>query len=187
MDCPVRCSLRANAVFIFTLARRFVGPIRKTPNHSSVKPGSRIGLHRDGNGAHVELAFPWPDYFRNYDFEYSDGDGLYRRRYAEGEASWSVRPDRRGFRRRVHVRTCDWRIGQRCESASRVLDCSRSYPGKLALGLLFRSRIAFARTAETLSTTPRKSSRLADTTAFASRTLAAHHDPVSCIRFPQRL
>src|SRR5713101_6906857 len=69
MERSVRGSLRANAIFLFTLARRLVGSIRKTPNHSAVKPWSRIGLHRNGDGADVKLAFPRPNYFRNHDFK----------------------------------------------------------------------------------------------------------------------
>ena len=36
-------------------------------------------------------------------------------------------------------------------------------------------------------TAPRESGRLADATAFASRTLAADHDPISCLSCPQCL
>src|SRR5881398_3532269 len=57
MERSVRSRLRAYAVFLFTLARGIVGSIRKTPNHSAVKPWSRLGLHRDGDGADLKLAF----------------------------------------------------------------------------------------------------------------------------------
>src|SRR4029077_17077316 len=110
MDRPVGGCLRADAVLLFTLSRSFVRSVWKTPDHPALKSGSRIGLHRDGDGAHVELAFPRPNYFRHYDFKHSDRDGLHRRRYAEAKASWSVRPDRRGIRRRIHVRPGDWWI-----------------------------------------------------------------------------
>src|SRR5580765_2586381 len=107
----VRGGLCADAVFLFTLTRSFVRSIWKTAHHPALKSRSRFGLHRDGNGAHIELAFPWPNYFRNHDFKHSHRDGLYRRRYAEGKTSWSVWVDRRGIRRRIHVRTSNWWIG----------------------------------------------------------------------------
>src|SRR4051812_20264291 len=56
MERAIRGGLRADAIFLFTLARSFVGSVRKTPNHPSVEPWSRIGLHRNGHGAHVKLA-----------------------------------------------------------------------------------------------------------------------------------
>src|SRR5262245_8785405 len=89
MERSIRRCLRAYAVFVFTIPRRFVRPVRKAPNHPALQSRSRIGLHRDGYGAVVKLAFPWTNYFRNHDFEHSDGHGLYRRRDAEGEASRS--------------------------------------------------------------------------------------------------
>ncbi len=107
----VRGGLRADAVFLFTLARSFVRSVWKTANHPALKSRSRIGLHRDGDGAHVELAFPRSNYFRNHDFKHSHRDGLHRRRYAEGKASWSIRPDRRGIRRsdsRSDQQLVDW-------------------------------------------------------------------------------
>src|SRR5215469_5338660 len=107
MERPVRSSLRAYAVFVFTLARGFVGSIWKTSDHPALKPRSRIGLHRDGYGTHVKLAFPWPNYFRYYDVKHSDGDGLHRGRHAERKTSWGIRADRRGIRNRIYVRTCD--------------------------------------------------------------------------------
>src|SRR5215471_20415963 len=107
MERSFRGSLRAYAVFVFTMARRFVGPIRKAPNHFAFEPRSRIGLHRDGYGALVELALSWPNYFRNHDFEYSDGHGLYRGRHAEGKAGRSVRSDRCGIWHRIYLRTRD--------------------------------------------------------------------------------
>src|SRR6184192_730376 len=121
---PIRCGLRADAVFLFTLTRSFVRSVWKTPDHPALKSGSRIGLHRDGDGAHVELAFPGPNYFRHHDFKHSDRDGLHRRRYAETKASWSVRHDRRGIRHWIHVRPGDRWIGGRRQSASGILDCS---------------------------------------------------------------
>src|SRR5215831_18358867 len=136
----------ARFAVVFALARRFVRPLRKAPNHSAFESRPWTGLHRDGDGAHAELAVPRPNYFRNNDFEYSDGDGLYRRRYSEGEASRSLWSHRCGVRHRFHVRTCHWWIGWRFQSSSRILDCSCSQPRKLALGLLLRSRIAIART-----------------------------------------
>src|SRR4029077_17236658 len=111
MDRPFRGGLRADAVFLFTLARSFVRSIWKTPNHPALKSRSRIGLHRDGDGAHVELALPRSNYFRNHDFKHSHRDGLHRRRDAERKTSWSVRADRRGIRRRIHIRTSNWWIG----------------------------------------------------------------------------
>src|ERR1041385_2323897 len=186
MERSVRSGLRANAIFLFTLARRFVGSIRKTPDHPALKPRSRIGLHRDGDGAHVKLAIPRPNYFRNHDFKHSDCNGLHRGRHAERKTSWSVWAHRRGIRDRVHIWTCNWRVGGRRQSASRFLDSSHSKPGELALGLLLRSGIALARPAKNLSTAPFKSGWLADTTTFASRTLATDLDPVSCVFFPQR-
>src|SRR5262249_38970238 len=126
MERAFRRSLRTDAVFVFTLARRFIRPIREAPNHSAFEPWSGIGLHRHGDGAIVELAFSRPNYFRNNDFKYSDGDGLYRRRYSEGKTRRSVRPDRCGIRYWIYVRTGNWRIGWRYQSAPCVLDCSRS-------------------------------------------------------------
>src|SRR5262249_4119539 len=111
MERSVCGGLCTYAVLVFTLARRFVRPIRKTPNHPAVKPRSRIGLHRYGHGAHVELAFPRPDYFRNHHFKYSDRDGVYRRCHAERKTSGSIRPDWCRIRHRVHVRTRNWRFG----------------------------------------------------------------------------
>src|SRR5947208_11938706 len=111
MERPVRGGLRTDAVFLFTLARSFVRSIWKTPDHPALKSRSRIGLYRDGDGAHVELAFPGPNYFRHHDFKHSDRDGLHPRRYTERKASWSVRPDRRRGRRRVHFRPSEWWIG----------------------------------------------------------------------------
>src|SRR5215831_9907087 len=108
MERSFRGSLRAYAVFVFTMAWRFVRPIRKAPNHFAFESRSRIGLHRDGYGALVEVAFPRPNYFRNHDFEYSDGHGLYCGRHAEGKAGRSVRFDRCGIRHRIYVRTRDW-------------------------------------------------------------------------------
>src|SRR6266567_990705 len=105
MDRSVRGSLRAYAVFVFALARCLVGSIRKTPDHPALKPRSRIGLHRDGHGTDLKLAFPRANYFRNHDFKYSDGYGLYRGRHTERKTSWSIRPDRRGIWDRIHVRT----------------------------------------------------------------------------------
>src|SRR6266581_7182872 len=112
MERSVRSGLRAYAVFLFTLARSFVRSIWKTADHPALKSRSRIGLHRHGDGTHVELAFPRPNYFRNHDFKHSHRDGLHRRRYAERKASWSVRPDRGGIRHRIYVRTCNWRISR---------------------------------------------------------------------------
>src|SRR4029077_4527411 len=126
MDRPFRGGLRADAVLLFTLARSFVRSVWKTPDHPALKSGSRIGLHRDGDGADVELALPRPNYFRHHDFKHSDRDGLHRRRHAEAKASWSIRHDWRGIRDRIHVGTSNWWIGRRFQSASRVLDCSRS-------------------------------------------------------------
>src|SRR5262245_7496568 len=186
MECSFRGGVRAYTVFVFALARRFVRPLRKAPNHSAFESRPWTGLHRDGDGAHAELAVPRPNYFRNNDFEYSDGDGLYRRRYSEGEASRSLWSHRCGVRHRFHVRTCHWWIGWRCQSSSRILDCSCSQPRKLALGLLLRSRIAIARTTKSLSTTPGESSWFTEATAFPSRTLATDNDPVSCLLFTQR-
>ena len=97
MERAVRGGLRTDAILLFALARSFVGSVSQTPDHSALKSRSRIGLHRDGDGAHVELAFPRPNYFRNHDFKHSDRDGLHRRRYAERKTSWSIRPDRRGI------------------------------------------------------------------------------------------
>src|SRR6266550_6866026 len=108
----VRGGLRPYAVFLFTLARSFVRSIWKTANHPALQSRSRIGLHRDGDGTDLKLAFPRANYFRNHDFKYSDGYGLYLRRYAERKASWSVRPDRGGIRHRIYVRTCNWRISR---------------------------------------------------------------------------
>src|SRR5205809_696952 len=65
MERPVRGGLRADAVCLFTLARSVIRSIWKTPDHSALKSRSRLGLHRDGDGAHVELALPRPNYFRN--------------------------------------------------------------------------------------------------------------------------
>src|SRR5216110_3815660 len=110
MERPIRCGLRADAVFLFTLTRSFVRSFWKTPDHPALKSRSRIGLHRDGDGAHVELAFPRPNYFRNHDFKHSHRDGLHRRRYAERKTSWSVRADRRVIRRRIYIRTRNWWI-----------------------------------------------------------------------------
>src|SRR4029077_2615168 len=121
-----RSGLRTDAVFLFTFARSFVRSIWKTADHPALKSRSRIGLHRDGDGAHVELAFSRPNYFGNHDFKHSHRDGLHRRRYAERKTSWSVRADRRGIRRRIHIRASNWWIGWRRQSASRVLDCSRA-------------------------------------------------------------
>ena len=112
MERAVRSGLCAYAVFLFTLARGIVGSIRQTADHPALQSRSRIGLHRDGDGADLKLAFPRANYFRNHDFKYSDGYGLYRRRYAERKTSWSVRPDRRGIRHRIYVRTCNWRISR---------------------------------------------------------------------------
>src|SRR5205809_6897031 len=126
MERPVRCGLRTDAVFLFTLTRSFVRSVWKTPDHPALKSRSRIGLHRDGDGAHIELAFPGPNYFRHHDFKHSDRDGLHRRRYTERKASWSVRPDRRRVRRWIHVRPGDWWIGRRRQAASGVLDWSCS-------------------------------------------------------------
>src|SRR2546423_175756 len=112
MERPVRGGLRADAIFLFTLARRLVGSIRKTSDHPALKPRSRIGLHRDGDGTDLKLAFPRANYFRNHDFKYSDGYGLYRRRHAERKARRSSRPDRRGIWDRIHVRTCNWRVSR---------------------------------------------------------------------------
>src|SRR2546430_7209880 len=149
MERPIRCGLRADAVFLFTLTRSFVRSVRKTPDHPALKSRSRIGLHRDGDGAHIELAFPRPNYFRNHDFKHSDRDGLHSRRYAEAKASRSVRHDRRGIRHWIHVRPSDWWIGGRCQSAFRIFDCSSAYPGEVALGLVFCSAILGAKSAET--------------------------------------
>src|SRR4029077_6999220 len=99
----VRGGLCADAVFLFTSARSFVRSIWKTTDHPALKSRSRIGLHRDGDGAHVELAFSRPNFFSNHDFKPSPREGLHRRRYAERKTSWSVRADRRGIRRRVHI------------------------------------------------------------------------------------
>ncbi len=74
--------------FFSPCARRFVGSVWETPGHPALKSRSRIGLHRDGDGAHVELAFSRPNYFRHHDFKHSDCDGLHRRRYAERKTSW---------------------------------------------------------------------------------------------------
>src|SRR5690349_3595032 len=98
MERSLRGSLRAYAVFLFTFARSLVRSIWKTADYSALNPRSRIGLHRDGDGALVELAFSWPNYFRNHDFKYSDGYGLYRGRYTERKKGWSIRADRRGIR-----------------------------------------------------------------------------------------
>src|SRR5215211_8670373 len=122
----VRRGLRPDAVFLFALARSFVRSIWKTAGHPALKPRSRPGLHRDGDGAYAKLAFPRPNYFWNHDFKYSDGYGVYRRRHAERKTRWSVRPDRGGIRHRIYVRTGNWWIGWRCESAFRVLDRSCS-------------------------------------------------------------
>src|SRR6266480_995497 len=153
MERPIRCGLRADAVFLFALTRSFVRSVWKTPDHPALKSGSRIGLHRDGDGAHVELAFPRPNYFRHYDFKHPDRDGLHRRRYAKRKTSWSVRPYWRGIRRRIHLRTGDWWIGGRCQSASRVLDCSCAQSSELALGLLLRSGILAAKSAKRIQVT----------------------------------
>src|SRR6266404_5157591 len=103
----------AAVIFILvTLARGIVGSIRQTANHPALQSRSRIGLYRYGDGADLKLAFPRANYFRNHDFKYSDGYGLYRRRYAERKASCSVRPDRGGIRNRLYVRTCNWRISR---------------------------------------------------------------------------
>src|SRR5207237_918991 len=110
MERSVRGSLRAYAVFVFALARRFVGSIWTTPDHPALKSRSRIGLHRDGHGTHVKLAFPWPNYFRHYHFKHSDRNGLHRGRHAERKTSWSIRAHRRGIRNRIHIWTGNWRI-----------------------------------------------------------------------------
>src|SRR5437763_16956252 len=99
MERPIRCGLRADAVFLFTLTRSFVRSVWKTPDHPALKSRSRIGLHRDGDGAHIELAFPAPNYFRRHDFKHSDRAALPRRRYPESKATWTARPDRRRVRR----------------------------------------------------------------------------------------
>src|SRR5207247_11046612 len=88
MERSVRGGLRAYAVFLFTLARGIIGSIRQTANHPALQSRSRIGLHRNGDGADVKLAFPRANYFRNHDFKYSDGNGLYRRSHAESKARW---------------------------------------------------------------------------------------------------
>src|SRR5207245_7007965 len=69
MERALRGGLRADAVFLFTPARSFVRSIWKTPDHLALKSRSWIGLHRDGDSAHVELAFPWPNYFRHHDLK----------------------------------------------------------------------------------------------------------------------
>src|SRR5947199_9028853 len=113
MERPIRCGLRADAVFLFTLTRSFVRSVWKTPDHPALKSRSRIGLHRDGDGAHVELAFPGPNYFRHHDFKHSDRDGLHRRRYTERKARWSVGPEPRRVRRRLNARAGAWWMGGR--------------------------------------------------------------------------
>ena len=109
----------ARFAVVFALMQFFFSPLLgvlsdrfgQPPDHSALKSRSRFGLHRDGDGAHFELAFSRPSHFRNHYFKHSDRDGLHRRRYAKRKTSWSVRPDRRGFRSRIHVRTSDWWIG----------------------------------------------------------------------------
>src|SRR5207237_8943138 len=91
MERPVRGGLRADAVCLFTLARSVIRSIWKTPDHSALKSRSRLGLHRDGDGAHVELAFSRPNYFRNHDFKHSVRDGVTRRRCVETNESWRYR------------------------------------------------------------------------------------------------
>src|SRR6184192_1141125 len=169
MERPVRGGLRADAVCLFTLARSVIRSIWKTPDHSALKSRSRIGLHRDGDGAHVELAFPRPNYFRNHDFKYSHRDGLHRRRYAKRKTSWSVRPDWRGIRRRVHVRTSNWWIGGRRQSASRVLDCSRFSLANWLWGYFF--------VPESLAPNQRKEFKLRRANPVGSLTLLrSHHE-----------
>src|SRR5437763_11945839 len=112
MERSLRSGLRTYAVLLFTLARGIVRSIWKTASHPAFQSRSRIGLHRDGDGTDLKLAFPRANYFRNHDFKYSDGYGLYRRRYAERKASWSVRHDRGGIWDRIHVRTCNWRVSR---------------------------------------------------------------------------
>src|ERR1700719_4375133 len=142
MDRSVRGGLRAYAIRLFTLARSFVRSIWKAADYPALESRPRPGLHRDGDSAHVKLAFPRPNYFRNYDFQYSDGDGLYRRRHAERKTSWSVRPDWCRIRHRIHVRTRNWRFGRRYQSASGVLDRSRFSSGEVAVVVLLRAGIA---------------------------------------------
>src|SRR5204862_6490084 len=179
MDCPVRSGLRADAVFLFTLARSLVRSIWKAPNHPTLESRSRTGLHRDGDGAHVELAFSWSNYFRNHDFKHSNRDGLHRRRHPERKASRRIWHDRRGIWDRIHVRASNWWIGRRLQSASRVLDCSRSQPNELALGLLLRSGIVAAKSAKKIRASASESGRLAYAVTLSSRTLEADNDPIS--------
>src|SRR5437879_10979299 len=121
MERSLRSRLRADAVFLFTLARGFVRSIWKTADHPALQSRSRIGLHRYGDGTHVELAFPRANYFRNHDFKYSDGYGIYRHRHTESIASWSVRLSRGRIRHLVHMRHCNWRINMWCLSDTRAL------------------------------------------------------------------
>src|SRR6266702_5678001 len=112
MERSVRSRFRAYAVFLFALARGIVGSIRQTANHPALQSRSRIGLHRDGDGTDLKLAFPRANYFRNHDFKYSDGYGLYRGRHTERKTSWSIRADQRRIWDRIHVRTCNWRVSR---------------------------------------------------------------------------
>src|SRR5580704_9457894 len=73
----------ARFAVVFALMQFFCSPLLGVLS-------DRIGLHRDGDGADVELALPRSNYFRHYDFKHSDRDGLHRRRYAEGKASRSI-------------------------------------------------------------------------------------------------
>ena len=117
----VRGGLCGHAISLFARTRSLVRPIWETADHPAVESRSRTRLHRDGDLADDGLALCRSNNFRNHDFKHSHRDGLHRRRYAERKTSRRVRHDRRGIRRRIHIRTSSRWIGWRRRSASPVL------------------------------------------------------------------